>query len=80
AGAAYTLLDPDFPDERLRSAAADAGISLLLTAPAHAARVEGAWPTVLFPAHEDLAAFPADALETGPTGDDAACLMFTSGS
>ncbi|MFC8887452.1 non-ribosomal peptide synthetase, partial [Streptomyces cinereoruber] len=80
AGAAYTLLDPDFPDERLRSAAREAGISLLLTAPAHAARVEGAWPTVLFPAHDDLAAFPADAPETGPTGDDAACLMFTSGS
>ncbi|MFE9045294.1 amino acid adenylation domain-containing protein [Streptomyces sp. NPDC007818] len=80
AGAAYTLLDPDFPDERLRSAAQDAGISLLLTAPAHTTRVEGAWPTVLFPGRDDLAAFPADALETGLTGDDAACLMFTSGS
>ncbi|MFF0483819.1 amino acid adenylation domain-containing protein [Streptomyces sp. NPDC004435] len=80
AGAAYTLLDPDFPDERLRSAAKDAGISRLLTAPAHAARVEGTWPTVLFPAHDDLAAFPSDAPETGLTGDDAACVMFTSGS
>ncbi|MFH8255532.1 amino acid adenylation domain-containing protein [Streptomyces roseolus] len=80
AGAAYTLLDPDFPDERLRSAADDAGISLLLTAPAHAARVEGGWPTVLFPDRDDLASFPSDAPETGLTGDDAACVMFTSGS
>ncbi|WP_261994337.1 condensation domain-containing protein, partial [Streptomyces sp. t39] len=30
-GAGYTLLDPDFPDERLRSAATDAGITHLVT-------------------------------------------------
>ncbi|WP_245169194.1 condensation domain-containing protein [Streptomyces bikiniensis] len=59
AGAAYTLLDPDFPDERLRSAAADAGISLLLTAPAHAARIEGPWRTVGLPSRGELAVFPA---------------------
>ncbi|MFD0431522.1 AMP-binding protein [Streptomyces zhihengii] len=41
-GAGYTLLDPDFPDERLRSAAGDAGIGHLVTttalAPASTAR------------------------------------------
>ncbi|MFC8885027.1 amino acid adenylation domain-containing protein, partial [Streptomyces cinereoruber] len=80
AGAAYTLLDPDFPDERLRSAAADAGISLLLTAPAHAARIEGPWRTVGLPSRGELAVFPAVNPSVDVNGDDAACVMFTSGS
>ncbi|MGJ7420699.1 AMP-binding protein, partial [Streptomyces cinereoruber] len=45
AGAGYTLLDPDFPDERLRSAATDAGIRHLLTCPSLAARIDGPWAT-----------------------------------
>ncbi|WP_282698350.1 amino acid adenylation domain-containing protein, partial [Streptomyces sp. CC208A] len=80
AGAAYTLLDPDFPDERLRSAVTDAGIALLLTVPAQAARVEGPWATVDFPSYDELAGFSADNPAVELAGDDVACVMFTSGS
>ncbi|MEU0406191.1 AMP-binding protein, partial [Streptomyces sp. NPDC006197] len=79
AGAGYTLLDPDFPDERLRSAAADAGISHLVTAPALAGRVDGPWQTHTEPPGELLSHHPGNlGLPLGP--DDPACLMFTSGS
>ncbi|MCZ0978345.1 hypothetical protein O1L60_01240 [Streptomyces diastatochromogenes] len=44
-GAGYTLLDPDFPDERLRSAATDAGIGILVSEPRLAARLTGPWDT-----------------------------------
>ncbi|MFF0559869.1 amino acid adenylation domain-containing protein, partial [Streptomyces sp. NPDC004266] len=78
-GAAHVLLDPDFPDERLRSAAADAGISHLVTAPALAGRVEGPWATHTEAPGELLSHHPGNlGLPLGP--DDPACLMFTSGS
>ncbi|GAA2973016.1 hypothetical protein JCM13580A_10670 [Streptomyces drozdowiczii] len=79
AGAGYTLLDPDFPDERLRSAAHDAGIALLLTDDALGPRVEGPWAIV-----SCSGGAPADAGDGNPgvpvLGDDVACVMFTSGS
>ncbi|TXS07420.1 amino acid adenylation domain-containing protein [Streptomyces sp. col6] len=79
AGAGYTLLDPDFPDERLRSAAHDAGIALLLTDDALGPRVEGPWTVV-----SCSGGAPADASDGNPgvpvRGDDVACVMFTSGS
>ncbi|MET9106699.1 amino acid adenylation domain-containing protein [Streptomyces zhihengii] len=78
-GAGYTLLDPDFPDERLRSAAGDAGIGHLVTTTALAARVDGPWTTVTASA-ADLTALAADDLGLEVTGDDTACVMFTSGS
>uniref|UniRef100_UPI003EB8935B AMP-binding protein n=1 Tax=Streptomyces sp. bgisy060 TaxID=3413775 RepID=UPI003EB8935B len=78
-GAGYTLLDPDFPDERLRSAATDAGIRHLVTAPSLAERVEGPWRThTEFP--EDLLSWDPDNLGVVLGVDDPACLMFTSGS
>ncbi|MFD0078999.1 AMP-binding protein, partial [Streptomyces sp. NPDC127166] len=78
-GAGYTLLDPDFPDERLRSAATDAGISHLVTAPALAGRVDGPWQTHTEAPGELLSRNPGNlGLPLSP--DDAACLMFTSGS
>ncbi|WP_237749610.1 non-ribosomal peptide synthetase [Streptomyces sp. SS] len=80
-GAAYTLLDPDFPDERLRAAAGDAGIGLLVTDADRAAagRVDGPWETVVR-APDELADLPGENLGVAPTGDDVACVMFTSGS
>ncbi|WUT00202.1 amino acid adenylation domain-containing protein [Streptomyces sp. NBC_00708] len=79
AGAGYTLLDPDFPDERLRSAAHDAGIALLLTDDTLGPRVEGPWTVV-----SCSGGAPADTVDGNPgvpvRGDDVACVMFTSGS
>ncbi|MYQ81802.1 MULTISPECIES: AMP-binding protein, partial [unclassified Streptomyces] len=78
-GAGYTLLDPDFPDERLRSAARDAGIALLVTDDVLGQRVTGPWGVV-----SCSGGAPADAAEDNlgvpVTGDDVACVMFTSGS
>ncbi|WP_426405084.1 amino acid adenylation domain-containing protein [Streptomyces sp. R-07] len=78
-GAGYTLLDPDFPDERLRSAAADAGISHLVTAPALAGRVDGPWQTHTEAPGELLSRSPGN-LDVRLSPEDPACLMFTSGS
>ncbi|WP_234315377.1 amino acid adenylation domain-containing protein, partial [Streptomyces globisporus] len=78
-GAAHVLLDPDFPDDRLRSAAADAGISHLVTRPVLAERVDGPWATHTEAPGELLSHNPGNlGLPLGP--DDPACLMFTSGS
>ncbi|MFF7337765.1 amino acid adenylation domain-containing protein, partial [Streptomyces sp. NPDC008163] len=78
-GAGYTLLDPDFPDERLRSAAHDAGIALLVTDDVLGQRVEGPWGVVSCsggaPTEE-----PDRNLGVMVTGSDVACVMFTSGS
>ncbi|WP_234352080.1 MULTISPECIES: non-ribosomal peptide synthetase, partial [unclassified Streptomyces] len=78
-GAGYTLLDPDFPDERLRSAATDAGIDVLVTGPRLAGRLEGPWRTVSCSPGE-LEGLSGENLGIELTGDDSACLMFTSGS
>ncbi|QNP66866.1 non-ribosomal peptide synthetase [Streptomyces genisteinicus] len=78
-GAGYTLLDPDFPDERLRSAAQDAGITHLVTAPGLAARLDGPWTPVTASAAE-LTVLASHDLGLEVTGDDTACVMFTSGS
>ncbi|WP_455711515.1 amino acid adenylation domain-containing protein [Streptomyces erythrochromogenes] len=80
AGAAYTLLDPDFPAERLAGAVADCGAALLVT---H----RGARPPFPVARHLDLDA-EAAAVAARPghdpglpvTGTDLACVMFTSGS
>ncbi|MFE7191828.1 amino acid adenylation domain-containing protein [Kitasatospora sp. NPDC057541] len=79
-GAAYTLLDPDFPAERLAGAVADCGASLLVTH-RHAS------PPFPIAHHLDLdaeaaavAARPGHNPGVSVTGDDLACVMFTSGS
>ncbi|MET8703007.1 amino acid adenylation domain-containing protein [Kitasatospora sp. NPDC004723] len=79
-GAAYTLLDPDFPAERLAGAVADCGASLLVT---H----RRASPPFPIARHLDLdaeaaavAARPGHDPGVPVTGDDLACVMFTSGS
>ncbi|MER5479449.1 amino acid adenylation domain-containing protein, partial [Streptomyces sp. NPDC002734] len=78
-GAAHVLLDPDFPDERLRSAAGDAGISHLVTTPRFAGRLDGPW-AVHTEGPRDLAHLDAGDLGVPLSPDDPACLMFTSGS
>ncbi|MGP3689474.1 amino acid adenylation domain-containing protein [Streptomyces sp. IBSNAI002] len=80
AGAAYTLLDPDFPVERLAGAFADCGAALLVT---H----RRASPPFPVARHLDLDA-EAAAVAARPghdpglpvTGTDLATVMFTSGS
>ncbi|MEU3228499.1 condensation domain-containing protein, partial [Streptomyces sp. NPDC006976] len=79
AGAGYTLLDPDFPDERLRAAADDAGISLLLTDEVLGQRVQGPW-TVVSWSSGDPVDEPDVNLGVPLVGADVACVMFTSGS
>ncbi|MGJ7420700.1 AMP-binding protein, partial [Streptomyces cinereoruber] len=69
AGAGYTLLDPDFPDERLRSAATDAGIGVLVTGPRLAGRLEGPWRTVSC-APGELGDLSGENLGVELTGDD----------
>ncbi|MER6363959.1 amino acid adenylation domain-containing protein [Kitasatospora sp. NPDC001527] len=79
-GAAYTLLDPDFPAERLAGAVADSAAALLVTH-RHAS------PPFPVGRHLDLDA-QAAAIAARPghdpgvpvSGDDLACVMFTSGS
>ncbi|MFB7560596.1 amino acid adenylation domain-containing protein, partial [Streptomyces brevispora] len=78
-GAGYTLLDPDFPDERLRTAAHDAGITHLITDAALGSRLAGPWEVVVC-AGEELEARSGENLNLPLTGADVACLMFTSGS
>ncbi|MFJ5548068.1 amino acid adenylation domain-containing protein [Streptomyces sp. NPDC093225] len=81
-GAGYALLDPEFPDERLRSTATDAGLRLLVTDGGHRARrISGPWSEVVVDAERnEIDARPAHGLDVALTGDDTACVMFTSGS
>ncbi|MYW08799.1 AMP-binding protein, partial [Streptomyces sp. SID2563] len=78
-GAGHVLLDPDFPDERLRSAADEAAISHLVTRAGLAGRLEGAWVTCV-EGPDDVAHHEAGNLDVPIHGDDLACVMFTSGS
>ncbi|HEX7301938.1 amino acid adenylation domain-containing protein, partial [Lentzea sp.] len=71
AGAAYLVLDVDFPPARLASMVASLPVRLVLTDRPFEADV----PVV---ALADAVPMPFTATETGP--DDLACVMFTSGS
>ena len=79
-GAGYTLLDPDFPPERLAAAVADSRSTLVLT---H----RGGTPPPGTPLHLDLDAVAAEVARCSDRdpglpvhSDDLACVMFTSGS
>ncbi|MGN9760595.1 amino acid adenylation domain-containing protein [Streptomyces sp. SD31] len=77
AGAGYVMLDPEFPAERLRGMAADAGVAVVVSR--RAARPTGiaAEPVAVEDAEE------APPLERGTVTvrpQDPACVMFTSGS
>jgi len=77
-GAAYTLLDPDFPAERLAATAADSGAMLVLTG--QPAPFPGTDHLGLTAAAAKMRGYPDDDLGLPVTGDDLACVMFTSGS
>ncbi|WP_395367080.1 amino acid adenylation domain-containing protein [Streptomyces sp. YH02] len=81
-GAAYTLLDPDHPVERLRSVVGATGLRTCVTNSGLAASAE--WPGVEFLAvdAEPFAGVSQAACNIGPvaSSEDAACVMFTSGS
>ncbi len=75
SGAAYVPLDPDYPEERIRAMAADAGLAAVLATPAVAARLD-LGVTVLHPA--DVA--KGAAAEPAHTAADPAYVIYTSGS
>ncbi|MFE7590857.1 amino acid adenylation domain-containing protein [Kitasatospora sp. NPDC057512] len=79
-GAAYTLLDPDFPAERLAGAVADTGAATVVTH--RHATVPFAVPgqVDLDASAGDLARYPAHDLGLPVDGADLATVMFTSGS
>ncbi|WP_457027864.1 amino acid adenylation domain-containing protein [Kitasatospora sp. P5_F3] len=75
AGGAYTMLDPEFPVERINAVLAHTGARLVVTRSTLAGKLDA--PEVLT---DRLPALPTTPLPpiAGPL--DAACLMFTSGS
>jgi len=82
AGAAYVPLDPDFPLQRLRDMAEDAGIRLLLSDAANAGRLGiSGLPSLLLDADADaIGQQPATAPSVTTDGDAPAYVIYTSGS
>ncbi len=82
AGAAYVPLDPGWPDERLARTLDDAGVPVLVTQAALAARVPSfAGRTVRLDAdREALERESAEPLESGAGPDTLAYVIYTSGS
>ncbi|MDT0328088.1 non-ribosomal peptide synthetase [Nocardiopsis lambiniae] len=81
AGAPYLLLDPAFPDERLRSMVEGAGARHLVTLAQDAGRAPTGCPPVLVDAHaEGIRAGSDRSPEVPLNGEDGLCVMFTSGS
>ncbi len=78
AGAGYTLLDPEFPDERLAAVLADGRVRLVVTDAAHAERVSGAHMVDV--GAEEIAGRSAEPLDLRVSPAEVACVMFTSGS
>ncbi|MDQ3402588.1 MAG: amino acid adenylation domain-containing protein, partial [Actinomycetota bacterium] len=78
AGAGYTLLDPEFPAERLAAVLADGGVRLVVTDSAHAGRVSCAH--VVDVGAEEIAERSAEPLDLRVSPAEVACVMFTSGS
>ncbi|MGW2395272.1 amino acid adenylation domain-containing protein [Kitasatospora sp. NPDC001664] len=78
AGAAYTVLDPEFPVERLNTLAAST--DRILTRAALADRIDAPQLLVEGTPEHPATEHPATALPELARPLDAACLMFTSGS
>ncbi len=86
AGAAYTALDPAFPDERLKFILVDADVAACIATPESAARlVACGFPRAKIVSIADvpagLPASPAESPSPAPsgTGDDLASVIYTSG-
>ncbi|MFD5425626.1 amino acid adenylation domain-containing protein [Streptomyces sp. NPDC127084] len=80
SGAGYTLLDPDFPAERLAGAFADSGAALLITHRDTRPPFPVAHHLDLDAAAAVVGACPGHDPGLPVTGADLACVMFTSGS
>ncbi|MFC8924814.1 amino acid adenylation domain-containing protein [Streptomyces albidoflavus] len=83
SGAAYALLDPDFPDERLTGTLRRTAAPLLVTDSATAGRFAGATGVRVLDLDAERGAVAARsplAPRSGVTPLDAASVMFTSGS
>ncbi|MFF8835274.1 amino acid adenylation domain-containing protein [Streptomyces sp. NPDC015130] len=81
AGAAYTLLDPDFPAERLSAVLDRTRATAVVTAPDVPEWLAATGVPPVHPAAPDDAPEPAYLLPAGPDSAEApACVMFTSGS
>ncbi|MGW7369172.1 amino acid adenylation domain-containing protein, partial [Streptomyces sp. NPDC054841] len=80
AGAGYVMLDPEFPEERLRAMAADAGVDVVVGPDGISG--EGAGTSGEDPGISDEGAGGrgGDGGGDGGGSDDVACVMFTSGS
>src|SRR5205807_9944905 len=82
AGAGYTLLDPDFPVERLVAALAETGAPVVVTTGGLGGRLAGVdarFVRVDVDASV-IAACPVGAVVNTAGPGDVACVMFTSGS
>ena len=81
AGAAYVPLETDWPDARLGAVLLDAGVAIVMTDDAHAARLSALGVTPVVVAQE-AAATPADETSPlpAPAPDDLAYVIYTSGS
>ncbi|MEV7926637.1 amino acid adenylation domain-containing protein [Kitasatospora sp. NPDC088779] len=79
-GAAYTLLDPDFPAERLAGAVADTGAATVITHRHATVPFAVRRQVDLDAAAAELARYAAHDLGLPVDGADLACVMFTSGS
>ncbi|MFE6499126.1 amino acid adenylation domain-containing protein [Kitasatospora sp. NPDC057738] len=80
AGAAYTLLDPDFPAERLAGAVADTGAATVVTHRHAAVPFPVGRQVDLDASAAELARYAGHDLGLPVGGADLACVMFTSGS
>ena len=80
AGGAYTVLDPQFPDERLAAVTGQAGVPLVVTSAELSARVPVGcgWIVPSQGTIQPQLAVAAPASRATP--GDAVCVMFTSGS
>ena len=79
AGAAYTCLDPSFPDERIREILADAGAVVLLTDRVGQARAQGCGLDSL-PLMDVSVALPAPSGANPTAGEDGPDVWLTSAS